>query len=152
VAVAPEITVAATKNPRVVKIPVTIQCAGDSGPAKAQAIVQGTVNCDDVPAELRPGKCGSLTAIQQRYGVEVSFVVLTVTPRIKRNLGRAQSRSVNVKLPLTKLGQKLFAKLRPDEQSRTLPVQVGTQIRDRQGRSLTANFQSLLSRRRYNTG
>jgi hypothetical protein len=148
VTVAPEITVAATKNPRGVKIPVTIQVAGDSGPAKAQAIVQGTVNCDDVPAELRPGKCGPLTAIQQRYGVKVSSVFLSVTPRIKRNLGRAQSRNVNVKLPLTKLGQKLFAKLRPDEQSRTLPVQVGTQIRDRQGRSLTATFQSLLSRRR----
>jgi len=148
VTVPPDITVSATKSPRGVKIPVTIQVAGDSGPAKAQAIVQGTVNCDDVPAELRPGKCGPLTAIQQRYGVKVSSVFLSVTPRIKRNLGRAQSRNVNVKLPLTKLGQKLFAKLRPDEQSRTLPVQVGTQIRDRQGRSLTATFQSLLSRRR----
>src|SRR5262249_22444308 len=38
-------------------------------------------------------------------------VSLPLTPRIKRALGRTESRTVTVQLHLTKLGQRLFAKL-----------------------------------------
>jgi hypothetical protein len=71
-----------------------------------------------------------------------------VTRARTKNLGRTQSLTVQVKLPLTRLGQKLFARLKGDEQERQLPLQITAGLRDRQGRTITAVFQSLLDRRR----
>ena len=47
------------------------------------------------------------TGVTGQYAVHVASTFLPVTPRKKRNLGRAQGRSLVVNLPLTKLGQAL---------------------------------------------
>jgi hypothetical protein len=111
-------------------------------------LLQGTVNCLDLPVSVRPKRCGAATSVTSGYSFRVGSVFLPVTPRIRRSLGRTQARSLTIGLPLTPLGQRLFAKLKPDEQSRTLMVQVASKIRDRQRRTIEAVFPVLLSRQR----
>jgi len=69
-------------------------------------------------------------------------VFLRLTPKLKRGLGRTESRAVTVQLPLTKLGQRLFAKLGATPGG--LPMQVQSSIRDRRGVRIDANFPTVL--------
>jgi hypothetical protein len=148
VTVPPEITVPPGKPPGQVKIPVHVEIPAGAGSSAATVLLQGTVNCLDLQVSVRPKRCGAATSVTSGYSFRVGSVFLPVTPRIRRSLGRTQARSLTIGLPLTPLGQRLFAKLKPDEQSRVLPVQVASKIRDRQHRTIEAVFPVLLSRQR----
>jgi hypothetical protein len=133
---------------RRIKIPVQVAIP-DGGTERASVRLDAVVDCLDLPDEQRPKRCGMLgTASTLASQARIESVLLRVTPRRVRNLGRTRARSTSLKLPLTKLGKRLFAKLRAGETSRSLPLRLNAQLRDRQGRSITARFPVLLSRRR----
>src|SRR4030095_4581871 len=123
------------QSPKQVKIPVTIEISDTSGTTQATAAVQGGVDCFDVPPALRPKPCAQAGgAIAMGYPARIASVCLRVTPKVKRGLGSTQRRPVTVRLRLTKLGQKLFAKL--GGTSGGMPAQVRSSIRDRRGRTI----------------
>jgi hypothetical protein len=142
------IEVPATQPPNKVKIPVEIAVPDTAGTQAARVTVQAFVSCLDLPVAGRPAQCGSPATETLGVATRVESTFLPVTRPRTRNLGRTQSRTVRVALPLTKLGQKLFARLKGGEQQRQLPLQITAALRDRQGRTITAAFQSLLDRRR----
>jgi hypothetical protein len=143
VTVAPEIVVPSTESPKQVKIPVMVDVPATPGTKQATVVLQGVVDCRDVPSALRPRQCGSVAgAVTAGYEARVESVFLRVTPKLKRGLGRTESRAVTVQLPLTKLGQRLFAKLEATPGG--LPMQVQSSIRDRRGVRIHANFPTVL--------
>ena len=148
VAVPPDITVPPGKPPGKVKIPVHVEIPAGAGSSNATVLLQGTVDCLDLPVSVRPKRCGAAGGTTSVYQARLETVFLPVTPRIKRALGRTQARSLTIGLSLTPLGQRLFAKLKPDEQTRTLSVQVASKVQDRHRRTIEAVFPVLLARRR----
>jgi hypothetical protein len=131
-----------------VTIPIEVTAPDTGGTQAARVTVQGFVSCLDLPVASRPAQCGSPAIETLGIATHVESLFLPVTRVRTKNLGRTQSRTVKVRLPLTRLGQKLFARLNGDEQQRQLPLQITAALRDRQGRTITAVFQSLLDRRR----
>jgi hypothetical protein len=148
ITVPPVIDVPATQPPGRVKIPVEVAAPTTGGTQAARVTAQGFVSCLDLPVASRPAQCGSPAIETLGIATRVESVFLPVTRPRTKNLGRTLSRAVQIKLPLTRLGQKLFARLKADEQQRQLPLQITAALRDRQGRTITAVFQSLLERRR----
>jgi len=144
----PVIDVPAGKPPGKVKIPADIQIPDTAGTGVASVTVQAFVDCVDIPVADRPAQCGSAAIASRSIVTKVESTFLPVTRPRTKSLGRTQARSVQVNLPLTRLGRKLFGRLRSGEQQRQLPLQITAALSDRQGRTITAVFQSLLSRRR----
>jgi len=60
VTVAPEIVVPSTESPKQVKIPVMVDVPATPGTKQATVVLQGVVDCRDVPSALRPKQCGSV--------------------------------------------------------------------------------------------
>jgi hypothetical protein len=145
----PVIDVPAARPANRVKVPLEIASLDGAGTQSARVTAQAFVSCLDLPLASRPVQC-SRTAETLGRGLvpRLESVFLPVTRSRKRNLGRRRTSAARINLPLTKLGRKLFARLRGDEQLRQLPLQVTAALRDRQGRRITAAFQSLLERRR----
>jgi cysteine-rich repeat protein len=148
IAIPPVIDVPAQKPPGKVKIPADIEIPDTAGTAAARVTVQGFVDCLDLPVADRPVQCGSVAIASRSIVTKVESTFLPVTRPRTKSLGRTQARTVRVNLPLTKLGRKLFGRLRGGEEQRQLPVQITAALSDRQGRTITAVFQSLLNRRR----
>ena len=148
VVVPPPLPVPPTLPPSQVKIMVDVTVPDTTGTTAAKVALEGTVDCDAIPLALQPKKCRQGGGTGAAYGARVESVTVRVTPLIKRKLGRSNSRSLSIGLPLTPLGRKLFAKLAANEQSRTLAVAVHADVRDRQGQRITAIFPVLLERHR----
>src|SRR5262249_12496366 len=134
-------------DPKKVRIPVSVEVPSDPGKTAAKVILQGFVDCSQLGAAI--AECRQVSAaVPASVVAHVASTFLPVTPRKSRNLGRTQGRSTVIRPRLTRLGRKLFAKLRPQESSRDLDVQVNSAIRDRRKRTIAAVFQTLLERRR----
>jgi hypothetical protein len=143
VSVQTEIQVPPNESPKQVKIPVTLEVPDTPGTKAATAVLQGFVDCVEIPPAQRPQKCGQPAgAVTAGYGARLESVFLRVTPKVKRSLGRSQSRSATSDLPLTKLGQKLFAKLAATPAG--LPVHVQSTLRDRKGRKAKVDLPTTL--------
>jgi hypothetical protein len=142
-----EIRVDPNQSPRRVHIPVEVDNTADMGAHRGRVVLRGYVDCRDLAPPL-PEKCGTSGQSNSGYGTRLTSVVLRVTPRVSKGLGRKQGQRLPVVLPLNKLGRRLFGRLKSNEALRRLPVQVGARIRDRRGRKIDALFPSLLVRRR----
>jgi hypothetical protein len=142
----PETPVPPTQSLKLVRIPMTFEVPDTVGTKRATAQAQGLVDCLDVPPALRPKQCGALAGVAAGYGARVESVFLRVTPSVKRSLGRTQSRSVAIGLPLTKLGRRLFAQLGSNEGG--LTVQIRCRLRDRQGRKIEVTAPTAVERQR----
>jgi len=146
VEVQPVIPVAANQSPKQVKIPVTVEISDTPGTKKAKVVLQGLVACLDLPVELRPRRCGQgqTGSITRGYGARLVSVFVRVTPKVNTGLGRTRSRTLTVQLPLTKLGQRLFAKLGANPGG--LPLRIDSTIGDRRGRKIKTAFPTALKR------
>ena len=133
VAVQPEIGVPPFQSPKQVKIPVVVEVADTPGTRRAAVVVQGLVSCfESRRSSRRRGAQRTYTAeVNRGRTAGVQSVFLRVTPRIYRSLGRTQSRTMTVRLPLTKMGQKLFAKLGTTPGG--FPLQIQSTIADARG-------------------
>jgi hypothetical protein len=131
------------QSPKRVRIPLTLAVPDTKG-KRATALAQGLVNCIDLPPSFRPAQCGTASAVADGLMTRVTSVFLRVTPPVKRSLGRSAARSVTMNLPLTKLGQRLFARLA--SQGEGLTVQVQCRLRDRQGRQIDVAAPTTLRR------
>jgi cysteine-rich repeat protein len=139
----PETPVPPNQSPKRVRIPLTLAVPDTKG-KRATALAQGLVNCIDLPPSFRPAQCGTASAVADGLMTRVTSVFLRVTPPVKRSLGRSAARSVTMNLPLTKLGQRLFARLA--SQGEGLTVQVQCRLRDRQGRQIDVAAPTTLRR------
>ena len=146
VAVQPEIVVPSFESPKQVKIPVSVEVGDTPGRKKAAVVLQGLVSCFEIPRELAPSRCANddTADVNRGHTAGLRSVFLRVTPKINRSLGRTQSRTMTVRLPLTKMGQKLFAKLGITPEG--FPLQIQSTIGDRQGRRIRTNFPTVLRR------
>ena len=142
----PETPVPPNQRPKRVRIPLTVAVPGTKGKKRATALARGLVNCMDLPPALRPQQCGAVPGVAAGLTTRLESVVVPVTPRIKRSLGRTEARSVTMSLPLTKLGQRLFAQLASNGEG--LTVQVACTLRDRQGRTIDVAAPTTLKRLR----
>ena len=140
----PETPVPPNESPKQVRIPLTLAVPDTKG-KRATALAQGLVNCIDLPPSFRPAQCGTASAVAGGgLMTRVTSVFLRVTPPVKRSLGRSAARSVTMRLPLTKLGQRLFARLA--SQGEGLTVQIQCRLRDRQGRQIDVAAPTTLRR------
>jgi hypothetical protein len=140
----PETPVPPNQSPKRVRIPLTVAVPDTKGKSRATARAQGLVNCIDLPPAFRPAQCGTASGAAGGLVTRVGSVFVRVTPQVKRSLGRTAARSVTMSLPLTKLGQRLFAKL--VSQGEGLTVQVQCRLRDRQGRQIDVAAPTILRR------
>src|SRR5262249_34941680 len=128
-----------------IRIRVDVEVPDPSGPKSARIVLQGVVQCSDLPADLRPKTCAapaSLVVTNARLG---NSVFVPVTPRVARQLGRRRKREAGIELGLSSRGRKAF-----DAQGQ-LPVKLNTQTRDRQGTTVAAVFDALLARQHSRT-
>jgi hypothetical protein len=148
VVVQPDRFVPPAESASKVKIPVQIQIPNESGPKSANVVLQGVANCLDLPVSTRPKRCGQIRGRTADFPPQLTSGLVPITPLVKRNFGRVQPRAVTINLSLTPLAQRLFAKLKAAEQSRTLQLQVAAKLRDRRGRTIEQVFPVLLVRQR----
>jgi len=150
--VPPTLDVPPDENPKDVKIPVSVEVGDISGSVNAKVVLQGFIDCLEPSAPVGPCKRAHTVVRGTGRSADVQTKVvsrfLPVTRRVGRGLGRTQSQSSVVTLPLTALGRRLFAKLGPEENARVLSVHVVSAIRDRSGTRLGAIFPTLLVRTR----
>ena len=140
----PQTPVPPNQSPKRVRIPLTLAVPGTKG-KQATARAQGLVKCSDVPPAFRPPQCGTASALAgDGLMMRVTSVFVRVTPPVRRSLGRTAARSVTMSLPLTKLGQRLFALLASKGEG--LTVQVQCRLRDRQGRQIDVAAPTTLMR------
>jgi len=76
------------------------------------------------------------------YQSRISSVLVPVTPRVQKQLGKRKGRTQGLDVGLNKRGRRTFAL------QGQLPVILDTTIRDRQGTTVSAVFDALLARRR----
>jgi hypothetical protein len=142
-----QIPVPPTESPKRVTIPVTIRDDETAGATTAQVSLRGFVDCRQLQPPL-PKRCRRIGIVGVRYEPRMESKFLPVTPRVATALHQAAGSNLTVGLPLTRLGRKLFAKLAPDETTRTLSVQIRSYISDRRGNTLAAVFPTILERQR----